>query len=79
MAIQYATDEEQKLHSSVIYSLADQYQLDEALIRDIYEHKLESLMDSARVKTYLPVLVARYVRSFLSQAQSADGGQSYLN
>ena len=79
MAIQYATDEEQRLHSNIIYSLADQYHLDEATIRDIYEDKLESLMDGARVKTYLPVLVARYVKNFLSQAQSAGGAQGHLN
>lgn len=67
MTIQYSTDEEQRLHSSIIYSLADQYKIDEEMIRDIYENKLESLMDGARVKTYLPVLVTRYVKSQLNQ------------
>jgi Protein of unknown function (DUF3562) len=79
MTIQYATDEEQRLHSSIIYSLADQYKLDEEMIRDIYENKLESLMDGARVKTYLPVLVTRYVKTILSKARTREGKQSLIN
>lgn len=72
MAIQYASDEERKLHANVIGSLADQYHLDEAMIRELYESRLESLMDVARVRIYLPVLVARYVRNFLSHPQTFD-------
>ena len=71
MAMQYDTDEERKLHSNVIHSLADQYHLDEAKIREIYESKLESLMDRARIRIYLSVLTARYVKSFLSQSPSS--------
>ena len=79
MTIQYATEEEQRLHTNIIYSLADQYKLDEGMIRDIYEHKLESLMDGARVKTYLPVLVTRYVKSLLNQTQTRESVQGQLN
>ena len=79
MTIQYATEEEQRLHSNIIYSLADQYKLDEEMIRDIYEHKLESLMDGARVKTYLPVLVTRYVKTLLNQTQTRESVQGQLN
>ena len=62
MAIQYDTDEERKLHLRTIHSIADQYHLDEAMIRDLYESKLEGLMNGARVKTYLSVLAARHVK-----------------
>ena len=79
MTIQYATEEEQRLHSNIIYSLADQYKLDEKMIRDIYEHKLEILMDGARVKTYLPVLVTRYVKTLLNQTQTRESLQGHLN
>ena len=79
MTIQYATEEEQRLHTNIIYSLADQYKLDEGMIRDIYEHKLESLMDGARVKTYLPVLVTRYVKTLLNQTQTRESVQGQLN
>ena len=79
MTIQYATEEEQRLHSNIIFSLADQYKLDEEMIRDIYENKLESLMDGASVKTYLPVLVTRYVKSLLNQARTRESVQGQLN
>jgi len=72
MSIQYDTDEERKLHLSAILSLADQYHLDETLIRDIYENQLEKLMDSARVKTYLSVLAARYVKSSLQASRTVS-------
>jgi aspartate 1-decarboxylase len=74
MPIQYDTDEERKLHLNVIHSLADQYHLDEAMIREIYESKLEGLMNGARVKTYLSVLAARYVKSMLLESRSISGG-----
>jgi Protein of unknown function (DUF3562) len=72
MSIQYDTDEERKLHLSAIHSLADQYHLDETLIRDIYENQLEKLMDSARVKTYLSVLASRYVKSSLQASRTVS-------
>lgn len=75
MAIQYVSDEERKLHTDVIDSLADQFHLDEAMIRELYESRLESLMDVARVRIYLPVLVARYVRNFLSRPQMSDSAE----
>jgi hypothetical protein len=69
MAIQYDTDQERKLHFNVIHALADQYHLDESTIREIYESKLEKLMYSARVKTYLSVLAIRYVKTFLHESR----------
>jgi len=79
MTIQYDTDEERRLHANVIHSLADQYHLDETMIRDIYESKLESLMNRARVKTYLSVLAARYVKSMLMDSRLLPAGQVQLD
>lgn len=79
MSIQYDTDEERKLHLNVIHSLADQYRLDETLIREIYESQLEKLMDSARVKTYLSVLTARYVKSLLQESRMVSSGMAQFD
>ena len=79
MAIQYDTDEERRLHANVIHSLADQYHLDETMIRDIYESKLESLMNRARIKTYLSVLTARYVKSMLMESRVLSAGRAQLD
>ena len=67
MAVQYDSDEERRLHFSAIHSLADQYHLDESMIREIYENELEKLMYSARVKTYLSVLAVRQVKNQLHE------------
>jgi hypothetical protein len=65
VAIQYETDEERRLHTSAIDMLADRYHVEASMIRDIYEGRLEQLMDRARVKTYLSILAARYVTALL--------------
>ena len=67
MAIQYDTEDERRLHFGAIHALADQYNLDESMIREIYESELEKLLDSARVKTYLSVLVVRQVKNQLHE------------
>ena len=79
MTIRYDTDEERKLHSNVIHSLADQYHLDETMIRELYESRLESLMNRARVKTYLSVLTARYVKSMLMESHALSAGRAQLD
>ena len=79
MAIQYDTDEERKLHLRTIHSIADQYHLDEAMIRDLYESKLEGLMNGARVKTYLSVLAARHVKSTLLESHALPAGRVQLD
>ena len=79
MTIRYDTDEERKLHSNVIHSLADQYHLDETMIRELYESRLESLMNRARVKTYLSVLTARYVKSMLMESRVLPAGRAQLD
>jgi len=65
MTINYKTEEERKAHFSAIQALASQYNYDESTIREIYERKLEILMASARVETYLSVLVVRQVKDVL--------------
>ena len=70
MAICYDTDEERKLHLNVIDSLADQYGIDKATLREIYERQLEDLTGAgARIRTYLSVLTARRVREQLDHRQ----------
>ena len=56
MTIAYDTEEERRHLSKVMHSLADRYHLDEEMIREIYETRLEGLMDGARVRTYLSIL-----------------------
>ena len=73
MAVSYDTDEERRLHLSVIHALADRYRLDEATIREIYEAKLEDLMGGARIRTYLSVLTERRVREHLSRRPAPVG------
>jgi len=67
VAIQYETDGERRLHTSAIDSLADRYQVDASIVRNIYEGRLEELMDHARIKTYLSILAARYVTDLLDE------------
>jgi hypothetical protein len=69
MAVQYDGEEERKLHGAVIHSLANQYHVDEIIVRDIYESKLQSLTAGARIKRYLSVLAARHVKALLSRAR----------
>ena len=79
MAIQYDTDEERRLHANVIHSLADQYHRDEAMIRELYEARLERLMSGARIKIYLSVLTARYVKNALQQSRDTYAGRGYVD
>ena len=67
MAIQYETDEERRVHTSAIDTLADRYHVDASIVRDIYEGRLEELMDHARVRTYLSILAARHVTDLLDE------------
>lgn len=67
MAFSYDTDEERKLHFNVISALADQYRVDEATIRELYEHQLAGLIGGARIRTYLSVLTARRVKEHLGR------------
>lgn len=75
MAIHYGTEEERKIHLSAIHSLADRYDMDESKIRDLYESKLEELMDHARIRIYLSVLATRYVKNYLSHAHVFGDGK----
>jgi len=67
VAIQYDTDEERRVHTSAIDTLADRYHVDASIVRDLYEDRLEELMDHARVRTYLSLLAARYVTDLLDE------------
>lgn len=56
---------EQMLHDRAIDALAQEMHLDTAEIRAIYERHYLHLRGIARVRDYLPVLVARHTRSAL--------------
>lgn len=56
---------EQMLHDRAIDALAQELHVDAAEIRDIYERHYLRLRTIARVRDYLPVLVARHTRSAL--------------
>lgn len=68
MTLIYDTENERKQHLGAINSLASRYHVNESVIQEIYENKLEKLKYRARVKTYLSVLAARYVKDFLHEA-----------
>ena len=61
----YKSEKERSLHSSVISSIADQYQLEEDFVRDIYEYEFTKLDNQAHIKAYLPVLTTRHVKEVI--------------
>ena len=54
-----------QLHSDTIHSLSERYQVDESVIREIYESKLEELSFDATITSFLPVLIERHVKDRL--------------
>ena len=57
----YGSVQEQKQHSSAIHAIAQQYHVQESLVREIYEQDLKTLKPAAHIKSYLSVLVSRHV------------------
>lgn len=53
------------LDDGAIESLAVQYGLDEALVRQIYEKEFEVLKLNARIKSFLPILCSRRVKQVI--------------
>lgn len=70
MYILYHSDKEYLLHSKAIHSIAEQYHLKEALIREIYEGVLKDLQPKARFKSFLTVLVTRHVKELLHKSKT---------
>lgn len=65
----YQSDKEYQTHSKAIHSIAQQYHLNEALIREIYEGVLNDLQTTSKLKSFLSVLVTRHVKEFLHKSK----------
>ncbi|TPW12539.1 MAG: hypothetical protein FD130_1751 [Halothiobacillaceae bacterium] len=61
----YDTDEEKRQHLGAIHFIASRYNLDEEMIRSLYENSLEKIKANAHVKNYLSVLAIRQVNEIL--------------
>ena len=61
----YDNEKERKIHENAIHSLADQYHLEEAWLRDLYQGELYLLKQGAKVKAFLSVLSCHCVRDQL--------------
>jgi len=61
----YENKAEQALHDGAIDALADEMHLDVDDVRPVYERNYLRLRPTARVRDFLPVLVARRTRDAL--------------
>ena len=67
MAEIYENSVERAVHDEAIAALANEMSLDLNEIRPVYESHYLRLRPTARVRDYLPVLVARHTRDALRQ------------
>ena len=56
---------EQQKHVSVIHSLAEQYHLDENIVRTIYERELKLFDSTKNIDQYLSLLTTRHVKELI--------------
>ena len=56
---------EQQQHASAIHSLAEQYHLDEGVVRAIYERELKLFKSTAHINQYLSLLTTRHVKELI--------------
>ena len=56
---------EQQKHVSAIHSLAEQYHLDEDIVRTIYERELKLYNSTAHIDQYLSLLTTRHVKELI--------------
>ncbi|MFW2373628.1 MAG: DUF3562 domain-containing protein [Gammaproteobacteria bacterium] len=68
MHLTHHSDKEHQKHSKAITSIADQYHLNEKLIREIYEDELNKLQMSAKFSNFLPLLTTRHVKELLHKS-----------
>lgn len=67
MSVVYQSDKDYKQHSTAIHLIAEQYHINEAMVREYYEAILEKLQVKARCKQFLSVLVTRHVKEILQK------------
>ena len=58
---------EQQQHSSAIHHLAEQYHLDEDLVRNVYERELRMFNTTEHVEKYLSLMATSHVRELIRQ------------
>lgn len=56
------SDNDYHQHNDAIHLIAEQYHINETLVRELYENVLESLQVSARCKQFLSILATRHVK-----------------
>jgi hypothetical protein len=61
----------QQLHEQTIEALAKESLIEIDRVRSLYEAEHSRLLETARIKTYVPVIAARLVRIALHQSQFA--------
>ena len=61
----YYSDKEYQQHSQAIHAIAEQYHINEDLVKELYEDELRKLKITAKLKQYLSVLVVRHVKEIL--------------
>lgn len=67
----YENDEERKRHLQHIEAMAAELQRSVQEVENCYEAVLARLLRQARIRDYLPVLVAKQVRNVLRAASAA--------
>jgi len=72
MNVLYNSENEYQQHSQAIHSLAGQYHIKESLVREIYEKALKDLLQKARLRKYLLILVSRHVKDLLCKSGLAQ-------
>lgn len=61
----YTSAVEQQKHESAIHSLAEQYHLEEDMVRTIYERELKLFKSTAHIDQYLSLLSTRHVKELI--------------
>ena len=63
----YESEKERTQHEDAIKSIVQTYNLEEEFVKQLYEQELHTLKPSAKIKTYLTVLITRLVKDQLNR------------
>ena len=67
VTILYRTEAEKRQHSSAIDMLARDLGIAEDSIRPFYEDELKALLEGARIRTFLSILVSRRIKEKINK------------
>jgi len=56
---------------ALIHQIAEELHASEAAVADMFEHTLEDLSAQARIRDYLPLMVAKRVKQEIKNSQAA--------